>query len=188
MSDVVELESIRDCLRAGLPSSMATCSPEGTLHIEYVSRVEYLDRERIATSRQAFNRGASHLGSSPFSQVVVTRPKTAEEFRLDLSYLHTTAEGEEFEAVRANLDAIAAHAGMGPDFRLRGLDVHRVLRVRRVRRERREPPGARIDQSLVRLEQFARRLERTTTHEETTRELIDALHDLFGFGRAVLVV
>lgn len=187
MSDVVQLESIRDCLRAGLPSSMATCSPDGRLQIEYVSRVEYLDRERVATSRQAFNRGPVQLASSPFSQVVVTRPATAEEFRIDLRYLHTTTEGEEFEAVRANLDAIASHTGMGPGFRLRGLDVHQVLRCRRIPRERSEPERGRTDQSLVRLEQFARRLERPTSYEETTHELIDALHDLFGFQHAVLI-
>jgi hypothetical protein len=81
--------------------------------------VQYLDRERVATSPQSFNCALTHLNSSPFSQVLVVRPGTGEEFRLDLRYLHTTAEGEEFEAMRANLDAIASHMGMGPAFRLR---------------------------------------------------------------------
>ncbi len=38
LSEAVALESIRDCLRGGLPSPMATCSPDGTPHISYVSR------------------------------------------------------------------------------------------------------------------------------------------------------
>ena len=52
MSERVDLESIRDCLRAGLPAPMATCAPDGTPHISYISQVRYLDRERVATSHQ----------------------------------------------------------------------------------------------------------------------------------------
>ena len=104
MTDVVDLESIRDCLRAGLPAPMATCSPDGTPHISNISQVEYLDRERVATSRQPFNRTLEHLQSSPFSQAMVVRPTTGEQFRLDLRYLHTATEGEEFEAMRATFE------------------------------------------------------------------------------------
>jgi adenylate cyclase len=187
VSEVVDLESIRDCLRAGLPSPMATCSPDGTPHISYILRVQYLDRERIATSRQAFNRALVHLDASPFSQAFIVRPGTAEEFRLDLRYLHTATEGEEFEGMRANLDAIASHTGMGPGFRLRGLDVHRVLRCTRVRRGSREPERVETPDPLVPLEQFARRLERRTSYEEVAQELIDALDGLFGFRYAVVI-
>jgi GAF domain-containing protein len=187
VSDVVDLESIRDCLRAGLPSPMATCSPDGTPHISYVSQVQYLDRERVATSRQAFNRALAHLAFRPLSQAIIVRPGTGEQFRLDLRYLHTATEGEEFEAMRANLDAIASQTGMGPAFRLRGLDVHRVLRCTRVQRGSREPDRVETDDPLVPLEQFARRLERRTSYEGATQEVIDALDDLFGFRYAVLM-
>jgi adenylate cyclase len=188
VSDIVDLESIRDCLRAGLPSPMATCSPDGTPHVHYILRVQYLDRERVATSRQAFNRALAHLDANPHSQVFVVRPVTAEEFRLDLSYLHTATEGEAFEAMRANLDAIASQTGMDAAFRLRGMDVHRVLRCTRVRRgSPREPERMKTLDPLVPLEQFAHRLERRTSYEEATQELIDALDDLFGFRYAVLI-
>jgi hypothetical protein len=186
VSDLVDLESIRDCLRAGLPASMATCSPDGTPHISYILHVRYLDRERVATSRQSFNRALPHLDASPLSQTLVVRPTTGEQFRLDLRYLHTAVEGEEFEAVRANLDAIASHTGQGPAFRLRGLDVHRVLRCTRVKRGPPEPAHVETPDPLVPLEQFARRLERPTSHAEATREVLDALDDLFGFPYAVL--
>jgi hypothetical protein len=187
VSDLVELESIRDCLRAGLPAGMATCSADGTPHISLISQVQYLDRERVATSRQAFNPELANLEASPFSQALVTRPGTGEEFRLDLHYLHTATEGEEFEAARANLDAIASQAGMDGSFRLRGLDVHRVLRCTRVRRGSSEPRRAENGDALVSLEQFAGRLQRATTVQEATHEIVDALDDLFGFRYAVLV-
>jgi adenylate cyclase len=187
VSDLVSLESIRHCLRAGLPSAMATCSPDGTPHISYVSQVQYLDRERVATSRQSFNRGLVHLDACPYSQALIVCPATTEQFRLDLRYLHTTTESEEFEAARANLDAIASHMGLGSVFRLRGLDVHRVLRCTRVDRGSRRPERVQSPDPLVRLEQFARRLERPTSYEEATHEVIDALDDVFGFRSAVLI-
>jgi GAF domain-containing protein len=187
VSDLVDLESIRDCLRAGLPSPLATCSADGTPHISYILQVRYLDRERVATSRQAFNRALAHLDTSPFSQAFVVRPGTGEEFRLDLRYLHTATEGEEFEAMRANLDAIASHTGMSPEFRLRGLDVHRVLRCARIQRGSHTPERVGTPDPLVPLEQFTRRLERRTSYEEATQEVIDALEDLFGFRYVVLI-
>jgi adenylate cyclase len=187
VSDVVDLESIRDCLRAGLPAPMATCSADGTPHISHISQVEYLDRERVATSRQSFNRTLPHLQASPFSQAMVVRPSTGEQFRLDLRYLHTATEGEGFEAMRANLDAIASRAEQDSALRLRGLDVHRVLRCTRVKRGTGAPERVESPDPLVLLEQFARRLERPTSHEEATREVIDALEDLFGFRYAALI-
>ncbi len=180
MSQVVELESIRDCLRSGHPCPVATCSPDGTPHLSYVSQVRYLDAERVATSRQSFNRAPT----STFSQALITRSGTGEQFRLDLRYLHSVTEGEEFEVMRANLEAIASHTGIGPDFRLRGLDVHRVLRCLRVSKVTTEiPPSTDL---LRALEQFSRRLEGSTTYEDATHEIMLMLGDLFGFTYAVL--
>jgi hypothetical protein len=187
VSEVVDLESIRDCLRAGLPAPMATCSADGTPHISHISQVEYLDRERVATSRQSFNRTLPHLQASPYSQAMVVRPKTGEQFRLDLRYLHTATEGEEFEAMRATFEAMAPRTEQDSALRLRGLDVHRVLRCTRVKRGLDTPAHVAAPDPLVMLEQFARRLERPTSHEEATREMIDALEDLFGFRYAALI-
>lgn len=88
MSEVVELESIRDCLRAGLPSPLAACSLDGMPDLSYISVVQYLDRERVATSRQAFNATRADVDAGPFAQAMVVDPATGEQYRLDLRYLH----------------------------------------------------------------------------------------------------
>ena len=72
------LESIRDCLRAGLPAPMATCSADGTPHISHISQVEYLDRERVATSRQSFNRTLPHLQAKTIKPLAVTSAKATD--------------------------------------------------------------------------------------------------------------
>ena len=185
--DVVALESIRDCLRAGLAAPLATCSPEGTPNISHISVVHYLDSERVATSRQSFNTKLADLEASPFSQAIVVRPGTAEQFRLDLRYLHTTTEGEEFETIRANLDAVAPQTGADSVFRLRALDVHRVLRCTRLHPQASASQAAPADDLLGALEQFVRRLESSPTYEEAAQAVLEGLDDLFGFRHSILL-
>lgn len=186
MTEEVDLDAIRDCLRAGLPSGLATCGPDGTPHVSFIWRVQYLDSERVATSRQSFNTGLAHLGEQPLSQALVVRPHTGEEFRLDLRYLHTATDGEEFDAMRAALDAIATDAGLGPAFRLRGMDVHHVLRCTRVPRPPLTPQATDTVDPLLTLERFTRRLEGTVGPAEVQRQVVDALDDLLGSRFVVL--
>jgi hypothetical protein len=187
VSQDVDLEAIRDCLRGGHPSALATCAPDGTPNISFVSLLQYVDPERVATSRQSFNTKLASLAVSPFAQAIVTHPATGEQYRLDLRYLHTATEGEGFEAMRANLEAVGARRGVatGSAFRLRGLDVHRVLRCTRVRPE----PLARAatPDLLEPLEQLSGRLERAGGYEETAQAVLEALDDIFGFRYAVLL-
>ncbi len=188
MSGDVALSAIRDCLLAGMPSPLATCGPDGTPHLNFISCVRYLDSERVATSRQSFNRGLAHLGANSLSQAFVMRPATGEEFRLDLRYLHTVTEGEEFDVMRATLDAIAAETGTGTSFRLRGMDVHSVLRCAQVPRLLRASQATDAPDPLMALERLTHRLEGATGPEEVQRQALDTLEDLFGFRFAVLFV
>lgn len=185
MSDAVSLESIRDCFRASHPAPLATCAADGTPHISYVSQVQYLDSERVATSRQWFNHGLAAMSVSPFAQTLIVCPGSGEQFRLDLRYLHTATDGEAFDAMRANLDAIASQMGLGPAFRLRGVDVHRVLRCTRVSRQVGDP-AASISDPLAPVNQFARRLEPCAGYQETAQEALDAFDDIFGFPYTIL--
>jgi adenylate cyclase len=175
VSRPVELESIRSCLQPGVPAPVATCAPDGTPHISYIHQVQYLDPERVGTSRQVFNRALESLPASSYAQALIVCIATGEQYRLDLQYLHTDTRGEAFEAMRAAVDAIGSQ--VGPTFRLRGLDVHRVLRCSHIPRERSSPAVA--QDPLVPLDELARRLQHCTSYDETARELLDALDDLF---------
>jgi GAF domain-containing protein len=71
-----------------------------------------------------------------------------------------------------------------PMFRLRGLDVHRVLRCTHLPRER---PSQALDRDqLAPLDELARRLQRCTSYDETARELLDALDDIFEIPYALV--
>jgi hypothetical protein len=154
-----------------------------------MSIVHYLDSERVALSRQFFNKTRANLDANPRAQVLVVEPESFQQYRLDLQYVHTETEGPIFEAMKANLDAVASQQGMGDVFRLRGVDIHRVIRCALV--------GDRVDADTRReperdmigpLDEFIRRVALCVGYDEATRTALQALDDLFGFGQAILLL
>lgn len=185
----VPLESILSCFEGVVPSPFATCSADGTPNITYMSIVQYLDSDRVVLSRQFFNKTRANLDVNPRAQVLVVEPESFQQYRLDLEYVHTETEGAIFEAMKANLDAVASQQGMGDVFRLRGVDIHRVIRC--------APIGARVHADARReperdmigpLDEFIRRVALCGEYEEATRTALQALDDLFGFAQAILLL
>jgi adenylate cyclase len=183
----VALESILPCLQGVIPSPFATCAADGTPNITYMSIVHYVDSERVALSRQFFNKSKANLEVNPYSQVRVVDPGSIQEFAIDLQYLHTETEGPVFEAMKANLEAIASQTGHAV-FRLRGVDIHRALRCAPTTRSD-ELPSRSSDRDVVaRLDEFTRRLARATEYDDAARCALEALDDLFGFSQSILLV
>jgi adenylate cyclase len=188
VTEPVALESILSCLRGVIPSPFATCSTDGTPNVTYMSIVQYIDPDRVALSRQFFNKTRANLDANPKSQVRVVDPETMREYVLDLEYLHTETHGPIFDAMHANNEAIASQSGMESVFRLRGVDIHRVVRCAFV-----EGTGmahaAQPDRGLLgQLDELTRRLALITDYDEAPRVALESLDDLFGFKQAVLLV
>jgi adenylate cyclase len=185
----VPLESIMPCFQGVNPSWVTTCSAEGIPNATIVSIVHYVDSERVALTRQFMNKSRLNLDENPQAQVIVVDPSNGDQYALDLHYLRTESDGALFDAVAANLDAIASMTGMTGVFRLRGVDIHTVLAC--------EPFGSgvavvasepRADRdALPMLDEFVRRLSVTVEYAEAARVGLEALDDLFGFAYAVLL-
>ena len=75
----------------------------GVPNATILSIVHYVDPERVALTRQFFNKTRANLDANPQAQVVVVDPADGDQFALDLRYLHTESEGPIFDAVEANL-------------------------------------------------------------------------------------
>src|SRR5262249_1339426 len=135
-----------------------------------------------------FNKTRANLDGNPKSQVRVVDPETVREYVLDLHYLHTETHGPIFEQMDANNEAIAAAAGMSGVFRLRGVDIHRVLRCAQVAGTGAVRQAAPERSVLSQLDEFTRRLGLCTGYEEATRTGLQALDDLFGFRHAILLM
>ena len=188
MTAPVALEEIRDCLQGIVPAPLATCAADGMPNVTYLSIVQYVDRERVATSRQFFNKTRANLDANPYAEALVVAPETMAQYTLSLEFLHTETEGEVFETMRANLEAIASQTGMGDVFRLRGVDIYRVVRCERTGGDGAAEPvrAARAD-LLELLDRYTRRVAQCAGYDETAQEALHALDDLFGVRHAILL-
>lgn len=181
------LESIERCFQGVIPSWIATCSADGVPNITTLSIVHYVDSERIGLSRQFFNKTSANLDANPRAQVLVIDPSTLDQYTLDVEFLRRETEGATFDRVKANLDAVASQSGLTGVFRLRAVDVHRVIEC--------APFGDRVGAGesgaepspLAALDEFARRLAECTDYDDATRVALEALEDLFDFRQAILL-
>lgn len=185
----VPLEDIARCFQGVIPSWVATCSADGVPNVTVLSIVLYVDEERVALTRQFFNKTSANLDANPRAQVIVVDPQTFDQFLLDLRFLRTETEGATFDAAKANLDAVASQTGMEGVFRLRGVDIHRVVGCTAVREKLGAPPTRRDDQRTMRaLDEYVRRLAGCVDYAEAAQVGLRALADLFGFGHSILLV
>jgi len=126
------LASIRECLDGAVPSTLATCAPDGTPNVSYVSQIHFIDDSHVALSYQFFSKTRENVLTNPSAAALVIDPETGAQYRLQLEYLRTEAEGPLFEKMKARLAGIASHTGMAGVFRLRGSDVYRVGGIEQV--------------------------------------------------------
>lgn len=126
---MLTLDAIRPCLEGAIPGNLATCAPDGTPNVSYLSQVEYVDSQHVALSFQFFNKTHENILANPWATLVVVHPLTAARYRLSMRYLRTETSGPLFERMKAKLAGIASHFGVSDVFRLRGSDVYRVQHI-----------------------------------------------------------
>lgn len=126
------LLSLREALEGGAPAVIATCAPDGTPNVSYLSDAQYVDERHLALSWQFFNKTRRNVLANPFARILIIHPQTAQRTRILAQYVRSEESGPLFERMRARLAGIASHEGMAEVFRLRGADVYRVLSVEAV--------------------------------------------------------
>jgi len=129
MTAPITVDAIRDCLEGVIPATVATCAPDGTPNVSYVSQIHYVDSGHVALTFQFFNKTRENVLAHPRAAVLAVHPLTAARYRLELDYLRTEMAGPLFESMKAKLAGIASHTGMVGVFRLRGADVYRVRSI-----------------------------------------------------------
>src|SRR5207245_4827801 len=88
----VPLEAIGPCLQGVLPSWLVTCSADGVPNATILSIVRYVDFERVALTRQFFNKTRANLDANPQAQVIVADPGSVDQSALARRYLTTASE------------------------------------------------------------------------------------------------
>jgi hypothetical protein len=181
------LDAVRDCFEGAIPSMIATCAPDGTPNVAYLSQVEYLDERHVALSFQFFNTTRRNVLANPVARLLVTDPRTGARFRLRIRYLRTETAGALFERMRAKLAGIASHTGMAGVFRLQGSDVYAVEEIEAIPGEAlASPPPRRNLLSAVRA--CAQRLSAVADLGLLLETALDCIRSEFAIGHALILM
>jgi adenylate cyclase len=139
----IPLESIRACFEGLIPSLVASCGPDGTPNVTYVSQVHFVDGEHVALTYQFFNKTRRNVLATRRATAFVGDTTVGTRYLMKMEYLRTEESGPTFESMKARLAGIASHSGMSGVFRLLGADVYRVLEVEAVPGPSLRPPARR---------------------------------------------
>lgn len=182
----ITLDAIRECLEGVIPGNIATCAPDGTPNVAYLSQIQYVDGEHLALSYQFFNNTRRNILASPYARIAAIDPHTAAHYRMSVQYLRTEESGPLFENMKARLESIASHTGMSGVFRLLGADVYRVLDIEQVPGDTLPPPPRR--NLLPALRACAERLSAATDLDGLLGALLDGLVRQFGIEQAMVLI
>ena len=181
------LRSIRACLEGAIPAVTATCAPDGTPNVAYISQVVYVDEGHVALSFQFFNKTRQNILANPCATVLLLDPVTARYYRLQLRYLRTETAGPLFERMRAQLAGIASHDGMAEVFALKGSDVYAVEHIEALPGEGLPAAPARAD-LLAAVRLCSQRLARCSGLDELLQALLAGLHEHLAVRHAMVLM
>ncbi|MDP1536502.1 MAG: GAF domain-containing protein [Burkholderiales bacterium] len=183
----LSLASIRRCFEGAAPAQIATCAPDGTPNVAYLSQVHYVDDAHVALSFQFFSKTRENVLANPYAMAQVIDPVSGVHFRLALQYLKTETEGPLFHYMKARLAGVASHTGMSKVFVLRGADVYRVLDIQCA-----DPAAGAVDVApggmLPALRSCACRLTACTDLASLLDETLAGLAQHFGIAHAMLLM
>lgn len=123
-------ENLQPCLQGIVPSIMVTSSKEGIPNATIVSQVYQVDDSHVAISNQFF--GKTHINSveNKYAMLQVLNPETLEPWIMEIYYQRTETEGDLFDAMEMQLEAIASMSGMSEIFKLKAADIFEVRSAR----------------------------------------------------------
>ena len=183
---VIALNTLRELMEGAVPSTVATCAPDGTPNVSFVSQLHYVDEAHVALSYQFFSKTRQNVLANPRACVLSINPETGAQYRFELQYLRTESTGALFESMKAKLAGIASHTGMTGVFRLLGSDIYRVLDVQRVSgAEIAAPPRPNL---LPVVRAVAERIARCTDLAALLDELLSALESSLGIRHAMVLL
>jgi adenylate cyclase len=181
------VDAIRECLEGSIPSLAATCAPDGTPNVTYVSQVHYVDAAHVALTYQFFSKTRENVLANPRATLYLMHPVTLARYRVAAEYLRTETSGPLFETMKAKLAGIASHSGMTGVFRLLGSDVYRVLEIESVPGLQRPaaPPRPSL---LAGVRRAAQRLAACTDLAALLDETLASLESEFGIDHAMVLM
>jgi flavin reductase (DIM6/NTAB) family NADH-FMN oxidoreductase RutF len=125
-------EDMKMAMKGIVPSAIVTSNSEGVPNISYISQIYYVDENHVAVSHQFFNKTIRNIKENPFACVNLLSPDDFYMWNVDLEYSHSETEGDLFDEMEMQLEAIASMQGMEDVFKLKAAEVFTVLAVKKI--------------------------------------------------------
>ncbi len=188
----IELEDLRPCCEGVVPPVLATADARGVPNVTYLSCAHIVDDERLALSNQFFSKTARNIMENPRASLLLIDPRDYGQYRVTLRYERTDRHGPAFEALRRDVDTVAALQGMQDVFRLRAADVYRVERIEQQRagvvEERDASAGGTTVGGPTEIAELSMRLGRAPDLDTLVATALRGLADLLGFAHSILML
>jgi hypothetical protein len=193
---IAKLPALARSFQGILPGALATCAPDGTPNVTYLSQIRQVDERHVAISRQFFNKTSRNLEANPRATATVFDPVTFEQWKLGLRYVRSETDTPLFVEMALRVEAIASHTGMKGIFRLLSADVCEVEWVRPVTGFLAPPPEGACEEGpttgpmteIRALSLVSSRINRAADLGSLLEDVLAALDEVFGFGHSMLLL
>lgn len=122
-------EEMQMAMQGMIPSVIGTCDADGLPNTTIISQTYYVDENHVAISHQFFNKTIRNIQAVPKACLIITHPQEGSQWKMQVEYSHSESEGDLFERMSMQLEAIASMVGMEDVFELKAAEVFKVLSV-----------------------------------------------------------
>jgi hypothetical protein len=116
-------------LQGVIPSQIVTVNEDNIPNVTIISQVYPVDEEHVAISNQFFSKTFQNLQNTKKATVQVLDPENLDMSILEIELVRIESEGELFDQMSMQLDAIASMTGMQDIFKLQSAYIFKVLNV-----------------------------------------------------------
>ena len=124
-------EDMLPAMQGIIPSNLVTCSKDGSPNASYISQVYYVDESHVALSFQFFNKTVKNVRENPAACILIYHPETFDSWDIRVRFSRSETDGELFDNMEMQLEAIASMSGMEGVFKLQAADVYEVVSVKK---------------------------------------------------------
>ncbi|MEQ8469827.1 MAG: pyridoxamine 5'-phosphate oxidase family protein [Marinoscillum sp.] len=125
-------EELMPCLQGAIPSQIVTVNEDNIPNTTIISQVFPADDEHVAISNQFFSKTFQNLQNNKKACVQVFDPSDLSFWTLDLEMVRIEDEGDLFDEMSMQLEAIASMSGMEDVFVLKSAYILKVLNFHHV--------------------------------------------------------
>jgi flavin reductase (DIM6/NTAB) family NADH-FMN oxidoreductase RutF len=124
-------DEMMPALQGNIPAAIVTCNKSGIPNTTFISQVFYVDPTHVAVSFQFFNKTKRNILENPKAMINVTSAANYHAWNIEAEFLRSESEGDIFDQMDMQLEAIASMTGMSGIFKLLAADIYEVKSVRR---------------------------------------------------------